>query len=85
MFLISRDVFWVGGGSTTNPGGKSSKKETQDRKRVNKSQTTRNTGTMGGQVSKLMNKVFGSKEMRLLMLGLDAAGKTSAYTPSSAR
>lgn len=24
-----------------------------------------------------MNKIFGSKEMRLLMLGLDAAGKTS--------
>ncbi|KAF3491313.1 ADP-ribosylation factor 6 [Arthroderma uncinatum] len=32
---------------------------------------------MGGQVSKLMGKIFGSKEMRLLMLGLDAAGKTS--------
>jgi GTPase SAR1 family protein len=25
----------------------------------------------------MMNKIFGSKEMRLLMLGLDAAGKTS--------
>ena len=37
---------------------------------------------MGGQVSKLMNKVFGSKEMRLLMLGLDAAGKTSVYPPA---
>ena len=24
-----------------------------------------------------MGKIFGSKEMRLLMLGLDAAGKTS--------
>lgn len=33
--------------------------------------------TMGGQVSKIMGKIFGSKEMRLLMLGLDAAGKTS--------
>jgi hypothetical protein len=32
---------------------------------------------MGGQVSKLMSKIFGSKEMRILMLGLDAAGKTS--------
>jgi ADP-ribosylation factor protein 6 len=32
---------------------------------------------MGGQISKMMNKIFGSKEMRLLMLGLDAAGKTS--------
>ena len=32
---------------------------------------------MGGQVSKIMGKIFGSKEMRLLMLGLDAAGKTS--------
>ncbi|KAI1934553.1 ADP-ribosylation factor, Arf Arf6 [Ophidiomyces ophidiicola] len=32
---------------------------------------------MGGQVSKLMGKIFGSKEMRLLMLGLDAAGKTT--------
>jgi ADP-ribosylation factor family len=32
---------------------------------------------MGGQISKMMGKIFGSKEMRLLMLGLDAAGKTS--------
>jgi GTPase SAR1 family protein len=29
----------------------------------------------------MMAKVFGSKEMRLLMLGLDAAGKTSMPTP----
>ena len=35
---------------------------------------------MGGQVSKIMGKIFGSKEMRLLMLGLDAAGKTSKST-----
>ncbi|PIG86278.1 ADP-ribosylation factor 6 [Aspergillus arachidicola] len=32
---------------------------------------------MGGQVSKLMGKIFGTKEMRILMLGLDAAGKTT--------
>ncbi|OXV08465.1 hypothetical protein Egran_03772 [Elaphomyces granulatus] len=32
---------------------------------------------MGGQVSKLMSRIFGSKEMRILMLGLDAAGKTT--------
>ncbi|KAH0611135.1 uncharacterized protein H6S33_011562 [Morchella sextelata] len=32
---------------------------------------------MGVQVSKIMGKIFGTKEMRLLMLGLDAAGKTS--------
>ncbi|KAF1823898.1 ARF/SAR superfamily [Dissoconium aciculare CBS 342.82] len=32
---------------------------------------------MGGSISKMMNKIFGSKEMRLLMLGLDAAGKTT--------
>jgi ADP-ribosylation factor 6 len=32
---------------------------------------------MGGYISKMMNKIFGAKEMRLLMLGLDAAGKTS--------
>jgi ADP-ribosylation factor protein 6 len=32
---------------------------------------------MGGSVSKVMHKIFGSKEMRILMLGLDAAGKTS--------
>ncbi|TGZ81660.1 ARF/SAR superfamily [Ascodesmis nigricans] len=32
---------------------------------------------MGASVSKMMAKMFGSKEMRLLMLGLDAAGKTT--------
>jgi ADP-ribosylation factor protein 6 len=32
---------------------------------------------MGQKISKLMNQIFGSKEMRLLMLGLDAAGKTT--------
>jgi ADP-ribosylation factor protein 6 len=35
------------------------------------------TDKMGGQLSKMMGKIFGSKEMRLLMLGLDAAGKTT--------
>jgi len=33
-------------------------------------------------VSKIMGKIFGSREMRLLMLGLDAAGKTSMLTLS---
>lgn len=35
---------------------------------------------MGGSISKMMAKIFGSKEMRLLMLGLDAAGKTSTLS-----
>ena len=35
---------------------------------------------MGAQLSKALGKLFGSKEMRLLMLGLDAAGKTSKTT-----
>jgi len=38
---------------------------------------------MGGSISKMMGKIFGSKEMRLLMLGLDAAGKTSMIHPCS--
>ena len=40
---------------------------------------------MGLQVSKMMNKIFGSKEMRILMLGLDAAGKTSTRARSILR
>jgi hypothetical protein len=32
---------------------------------------------MGNAISKSLSKIFGTKEMRLLMLGLDAAGKTS--------
>lgn len=39
--------------------------------------TASNLANMGGQVSKMMGKIFGTKEMRILMLGLDAAGKTS--------
>ena len=33
--------------------------------------------SMGGSFSKMMNKLFANREMRILMLGLDAAGKTS--------
>jgi hypothetical protein len=36
---------------------------------------------MGGSVSKIMNKLFANREMRILMLGLDAAGKTSNSNP----
>ncbi|KAJ1951981.1 hypothetical protein IWQ62_006324 [Dispira parvispora] len=32
---------------------------------------------MGMSVSKLFNSLFGKKEMRILMVGLDAAGKTT--------
>ncbi|GAA5811211.1 ADP-ribosylation factor, Arf Arf6 [Mucor flavus] len=32
---------------------------------------------MGANVSKALSKIFGTKEMRILMLGLDAAGKTT--------
>lgn len=28
-------------------------------------------------MGKLLSKIFGNKEMRILMLGLDSAGKTS--------
>jgi ADP-ribosylation factor protein 6 len=40
---------------------------------------------MGASISKAMAKIFGSKEMRLLMLGLDAAGKTSMLTAAATR
>lgn len=33
--------------------------------------------TMGGSISRIMSKLFANREMRILMLGLDAAGKTS--------
>ena len=32
---------------------------------------------MGLQISKLFDKLWGKKEMRILMVGLDAAGKTT--------
>jgi ADP-ribosylation factor protein 1 len=32
---------------------------------------------MGLSITKLFDKIFGKKEMRILMLGLDAAGKTT--------
>ena len=32
---------------------------------------------MGLTISKLFDSIFGKKEMRILMLGLDAAGKTT--------
>lgn len=32
---------------------------------------------MGLAISKLFDRLFGKKEMRILMLGLDAAGKTT--------
>lgn len=36
------------------------------------------------EMGKLLSKIFGNKEMRILMLGLDAAGKTSIlYSVSS--
>ena len=31
---------------------------------------------MGMMFTKLMDKLFGKRDMRILMLGLDAAGKT---------
>jgi ADP-ribosylation factor protein 6 len=34
---------------------------------------------MGANLSRAMGKIFGNKEMRILMLGLDAAGKTSTH------
>jgi hypothetical protein len=34
---------------------------------------------MGVSLSKVFGKIFGDKELRVLMLGLDAAGKTSKY------
>ncbi len=32
---------------------------------------------MGGMFAKLFSSLFGKKEMRILMVGLDAAGKTT--------
>ena len=36
-----------------------------------------NTAIMGLTFSKLFDKLWGKKEMRILMVGLDAAGKTT--------
>jgi len=35
------------------------------------------TSNMGGAFAKLFSSLFGKKEMRILMVGLDAAGKTT--------
>lgn len=39
--------------------------------------TYRKTATMGSAFAKLFSSLFGKKEMRILMVGLDAAGKTT--------
>lgn len=36
-------------------------------------------------MGKLLSKIFGNKEMRILMLGLDAAGKTSEWRLTKAK
>jgi ADP-ribosylation factor family len=46
-------------------------------KNINSPKPGSEPATMGGQLSKVIDRLFGAKEMRLLMLGLDAAGKTS--------
>jgi len=38
---------------------------------------TNNKAAMGNMFAKLFNGLFGKKEMRILMVGLDAAGKTT--------
>ena len=38
---------------------------------------TTQTATMGLAFSKLFDRLWGKKEMRILMVGLDAAGKTT--------
>jgi len=43
------------------------------------------SANMGGSISRIMSKLFANREMRILMLGLDAAGKTSTlhHLPSA--
>ena len=36
-------------------------------------------GFISDNMGKLLSKIFGNREMRILMLGLDAAGKTSIF------
>ena len=36
-------------------------------------------GYRSDNMGKLLSKIFGNREMRILMLGLDAAGKTSIF------
>lgn len=38
---------------------------------------TRQTSSMGGYFSSLFTNLFGDKEVRILILGLDGAGKTT--------
>ncbi|ODA78916.1 hypothetical protein RJ55_04506 [Drechmeria coniospora] len=55
-------------------------RDAQRRRSPSSAPGRRNTtahAAMGAHMSKVMAKIFGSKEMRLLMLGLDAAGKTT--------
>lgn len=40
-------------------------------------QVYKNTATMGNMFANLFKGLFGKKEMRILMVGLDAAGKTT--------
>jgi ADP-ribosylation factor family len=49
----------------------------RSRQSIRSPNSSRAPAIMGGQFSKMRFRLFGNKEMRILMLGLDAAGKTS--------
>jgi hypothetical protein len=61
------------------PSGVVDKTKIKKKKTFQKLTRKKKSYKMGLQISKLFDSLFGKKEMRILMVGLDAAGKVRSF------